>query len=284
MRIAIKKITAAFAIMLSLVACTQKEISEKDWVQLFNGKDLKDWDIKISKHELNDNFGNTFRVEDGLLKVRYDQYKSFDDQFGHIFYKKPFSAYLLVAEYRFVGEQVPWGPGWAVRNNGLMLHSQSAESMKKDQDFPISLETQLLGGMDSTPRSNANLCTPGTNVVMNGKLITDHCINSTSKTFFGDQWVTVETLVLGDSIVYNIADGDTVLVYNQPQIGDGNVANYDSAFKQDGKLLKEGYIALQAESAPIDFRKVALFNLEPYMNDPKALKEVLDQLRRRNKK
>jgi hypothetical protein len=165
-----------------------------------------------------------------------------------------------------------------------MLHSQSAESMKKDQDFPISLETQLLGGMDKTPRSNANLCTPGTNVVMNGQLITEHCINSTSKTFFGDQWVTVETLVLGDSVIYNIADGDTVLTYNQPQIGDGNVANYDSASKQDGKLLSEGYIALQAESAPIDFRKVMLFDLQPYMNDPVALKKILEQLRKRKKK
>ncbi len=151
MRIAIGKITAAFAVMLGLTACAQKSISEKDWIQLFNGKDLKDWDIKIAKHELNDNFGNTFRVEDGLLKVRYDQYKSFDNQFGHIFYKKPFSAYLLVAEYRFVGEQVAGGPEWAIRNNGLMLHSQSAQSMKKYQDFPISLETQLLGGIGQNP-------------------------------------------------------------------------------------------------------------------------------------
>ena len=274
----------AIAVLSLGISCKTQKVSEKAWIQLFNGKDLKDWDIKIAKHDLNDNFGNTFRVEDGLLKVRYDQYKSFDDQFGHIFYKKPFGAYLLVAEYRFVGEQVPGGPGWAVRNNGLMLHSQSAESMRKDQDFPISLETQLLGGMDKTPRSNANLCTPGTNVVMNGQLITEHCINSTSKTFFGDQWVTVETLVLGDSIIYNIADGDTVLVYNQPQIGDGNVANYDSTSKQDGKLLKEGYIALQAESAPIDFKKVMLFDLQPYMNDPVALKVILEQLKHRNKK
>ncbi len=279
-----KTVKAIFTITIVLFSFScneQKNISEKDWIQLFNGKDLNDWDIKISKHDLNDNFNNTFRVEEGLLKVRYDQYKSFDEQFGHIFYNKPFSAYLLVAEYRFVGEQVPGGPGWAIRNNGLMLHSQSARSMKKDQDFPISLETQLLGGIGNAPRPNANLCTPGTNVVMNGQLITEHCINSTSKTFFGDQWVTVETLVLGDSIVHNIANGDTVLTYTQPQIGDGNVTNYDSTSKQDGKLLKEGYIALQAESAPIDFRKVALFNLEPYMNDPAALNKILDQLRHR---
>jgi hypothetical protein len=281
---ALRTLCAALAVFFSLSLEAQKSIPDNKWIQLFNGKDLKDWDIKIAKHELNENYGKTFRVENGLLKMRYDQYKSFDEQYGHIFYKKPFSAYLLVVEYRFVGEQVPGGPGWAIRNNGLMLHCQSAASMKKDQDFPISLETQLLGGIGKDARPTANLCTPGTNVVMNGKLITDHCISSSSKTFYGEQWVTVETLVLGDSLVYNIAEGDTVLTYSQPQIGDGNVSNFDSTIKQDGKLLKEGYIALQAESAPTDFRKVSLFNLEPYMHDREALRKILDQLRRRNKK
>ncbi|MBO9573070.1 MAG: DUF1080 domain-containing protein, partial [Chitinophagaceae bacterium] len=276
---AIQKTIATCVMLVGLSACAQK--NNAGWISLFNGKDLKDWDIKIARHELNDNYGNTFRVEDGLLKVRYDQYKSFDSLFGHIFYKKPFSAYLLVAEYRFVGEQVPGGPGWAVRNNGLMLHSQSAASMKLNQDFPISLETQLLGGIGKDARPTANLCTPGTNVVMDGKLITDHCISSSSKTYSGDQWVHVETLVLADSIVYNIVEGDTVLVYTKPQIGGEFVANYDPSIKQDGKLLKEGYISLQAESAPIDFRKVELFDLSPYMNDPAALRKILAELRKR---
>jgi hypothetical protein len=280
----VKKMAVAFMVTGSLSVCAQKKIAEKNWIQLFNGKDLKDWNVKIAKHELNDNYGNTFRVENGLLKVRYDQYSSFDDQFGHIFYKKPFGAYLLVAEYRFVGEQVKGGPEWAIRNNGLMLHSQSAASMKKNQDFPISLETQLLGGIGNVPRSTGNLCTPGTNVVMNGQLITEHCINSSSKTYPGDQWVTAEALVLEDSIIYNIVNGDTVLTYTHPQIGGEFVANYDSTFKQDGKLLKEGYIALQAESAPIDFRKVALFDLLPYINDPVELKKIIEQLRHRKNK
>lgn len=281
---ALRTLCATLAVFGSLSLHAQKSIPDNQWIRLFNGKDLKDWDIKIAKHELNENYGNTFRVENGLLKMRYDQYRNFDEQYGHIFYKKPFSAYLLVVEYRFVGEQVPGGPGWAVRNNGLMLHCQPAASMTRDQDFPISLETQLLGGIGKDARPTANLCTPGTNVVMNGKLITDHCISSSSKTYYGERWVTVETLVLGDSIIYNIAEGDTVLTYSQPQIGGGNVINHDSALKQDGKLLKEGYIALQAESAPTDFRKVMVFDLEPYMHDREALRKILDQLSRRNKK
>src|SRR5215510_7320992 len=77
-----------------------------DWIQMFNGKDLSGWDIKFAKHELNDNYLNTFRVEDGLLKVRYDKWTTFNGEFGHIFYKQPFSYYVVAVEYRFVGHQV----------------------------------------------------------------------------------------------------------------------------------------------------------------------------------
>jgi len=232
-----------------------------DWIQLFNGKNLDGWDVKISGHDLNDNFANTFRVEDGLLKVRYDGYKSFNNQFGHIFYKEPFSRYVVGVEYRFVGDQAPGGADWALRNSGIMIHSQSARSMAKDQDFPISIEVQLLGGNGSGERSTANLCTPGTNVVIKGQLITEHCLNSRSKTYNGEQWVRVEVLVLGDSIVKHIVNGDTVFEYSKPQIGGGVVNNFDPAVKQDGKLLTAGYIALQSESHPIDFRKVEIRRL-----------------------
>ncbi|GAA4435284.1 DUF1080 domain-containing protein [Pontibacter saemangeumensis] len=255
-----------------------------DWIQLFNGKDLEGWDLKIKGHALNENFGNTFRVEDGKMVVRYDQYDSFDEQYGHIFYKEPFSAYLLVMEYRFVGEQAKDGPGWATRNSGAMLHSQAAATMGLDQDFPISLEAQLLGGNGTDERTTANLCTPGTNVVMGDTLFTPHCINSSSKTYHGDQWVRAEVLVLGDSIVKHIVEGDTVLVYEKPQIGGGNVSNHDPAVKKDGQLLKEGYIALQSESHPVEFRKVELFNLEQYMDDPQKMKSVLRDLKKREAK
>ena len=157
--------------------------SPADWIQLFNGKDLKDWTIKFAKHDLGENFNDTFRAEDGLLKVRYDKWTTFNGEFGHLFYKEPYSYYLLVAEYRFVGEQVPGGPNWATRNNGLMLHSPHPKTMLKDQDFPISLEVQLLGGLGTGPRTTVNLCTPGSNVIYRGMLHTQHCTNSSSPTF-----------------------------------------------------------------------------------------------------
>jgi hypothetical protein len=247
------------------------------WIHLFNGKDLKDWTVKIRTHELNDNFANTFRVEDGMMKVRYDGYTSFDQQYGHIFYKKPFSYYLLQVEYRFVGEQCPGGEGWALRNSGAMLHSQDPKTMLKDQDFPISIEAQFLGGNGKDPRTTCNLCTPGTNVVLADSLFTPHCITSNSQTYHGDQWVTANFIVMGDEEVHHLVGTDTVFSYFKPQIGGGNVSPVDPAVKIDGKLLKEGYISLQSESHPIDFRRVAVVDLSGIKGDREKLRMTVQE-------
>ena len=248
-------------VILSVITLAANAQHKGKWKQLFNGKNLDGWSVKISGHELNDNFGNTFRVEDGLMKVRYDAYDSFKNQFGHIFYKTPYSYYLIAVEYRFVDKQVKGGPQWAYKNSGIMLHCQSPSTILKDQDFPISIEVQLLGGDATGERTTCNLCTPGTNVEMNNKLFTPHCINSSSKTFRGEEWVRAEVLVLGDSLVKHIVNGDTVLTYTKPQVGGGAVSNYDPAVKKDGQLLASGYISLQSESHPVEFRKVEIMDL-----------------------
>lgn len=271
--------------ILAMIACQGNKAGQSasnDWIQLFNGKDMNDWRVKISGYPLDDNYGNTFRVEDGKLKVGYDQYSQFDEKFGHIFYKNKYGYYLLAVEYRFVGDQVAGGPGWAIRNSGAMLHCQDPETMLEKQDFPISVEVQFLGGNGQDERSTANLCTPGTNVVMDGKLFTNHCVSSSSKTYHGDQWVRVEVLVLGDSLMEHIINGETVLKYEKPQIGGGNVSNYDESAKKDGELLQEGYIALQSESHPVEFRKVELFDLQSYSRDREALAKVLEKLKVRH--
>lgn len=275
-----KRQLCIFLILITIGCQTsQKRNASDEWIQLFNGKDINDWSVKIAGYPLNNNYGNTFRVEDGKLKVAYDGYTQFENKFGHLFYKEKYSYYLLGMEYRFVGDQVAGGPDWAIRNSGAMLHSQDPETMMVNQDFPISIEVQLLGGNGKDERPTANLCTPGTNVVMNGKLFTNHCISSSSKTYHGDQWVRVEVLVLGDSLMEHIIDGETVLKYEKPQMGDGNVSNFDPAVKKDGMLLNEGYISLQSESHPIEFRKVELFNLEKYAANPQTLKNILEKLK-----
>lgn len=263
-------------VLVNFDAVSQKKPDKEEWVQLFNGKDLSGWDIKITGHELNANFANTFRVEDGMLMVSYDGYETFTNQYGHMYYKQPFSYYKIRVEYRFVGEQLTGGAAWNVRNSGVMLHSQSAQSLAKDQAFPVCLEFQLLGGLGKGPRTTGNLCTPGTYVEMNGKVDLTHCINSSSQTYDGDQWVNVEAVVLGDSVIYHLVERDTVLRYQHPKIGEGDsqMKTYflpDDWLKKDGTPLKEGYIALQAESHPIHFRKIELLNLKGCMN-PKCMK------------
>lgn len=249
-----------------------------EWIELFNGKDLEHWIPKISKHEVGNNYQNTFQVRDGKMIVNYDGYESFDEQYGHIFYDKPYSAYYLAVEYRFVGEQAPNGPGWAWRNSGAMLHGQDPRTMLRDQDFPISIEAQLLGGPEEGERTTSNLCTPGTNVVMDGELFTPHCTSSSSATYRGDQWVRATFLVLRDSLIQHFLDGEVVLEYTKPQIGGGNVAPVDDAIKQDGKPLTGGYLSFQSESHPIEFRKIALVDLEPIYDDTEVLKNVVQDL------
>jgi len=221
---------------------------KNEWIQLFNGKDLSNWTVKIRGHEAGINHNDTFSVKDGVIHVSYDKYKNFDKTYGHIFYKTPFSHYLLRIEYRFLGDQAPGGEDWAFRNSGVMLHGQTPQSMSVDQDFPNSIEVQFLGGKGKGKRTTANLCTPGTDVVMNNKLLKRHCFSSKSETYHGDQWVTVEIEVRGSKSIKHMIDGKTVMEYTNPQL-------------DDGTLLEGGTISLQSESHPVEFRKVELKRL-----------------------
>ena len=256
------------ALAVPLVAGAQGSADE-EWVQLFNSQNLDGWIPKVRGYEVGENFGNTFRVADGVMQTGYEAYGEFNARFGHIFYEHPYSYYRLGVEYRFIGEQIKGGPGWAVRNSGVMVHSQAPETMLKDQSFPISIEIQLLGGTGEGERTTANLCTPGTHVVFDGKLETKHCINSTSKTYHGDQWVRAEVLVLGSSVIRHVLEGEVVLAYEMPQIGGRNVDGHDPGIKKDGELLDSGYISIQSESHPMEVRKVELLNLAGCM-DPEA--------------
>ena len=240
---------------------TPKHNNEEEWVSLFDGANYDDWTPKFAGSELGVNYKDRFVFEDSLLSVRYTEIDTFKGNFGHLYYKDKFSHYKLRAKYRFVGEQMTNGPGWAFRNNGLMLHCQEPSSLGLDQDFPISLELQLLGGGGTDDRTTANLCTPGTNVVMNDSLFTPHCVSSVSKTYHGDQWVEVEALVLGDSLVQHIMEDQVVLEFTNPTVGGGNVGGFKESAFVEGIPLKEGYISIQAETHPIDFESIELLNL-----------------------
>lgn len=261
------QLLSTFLVFFCLVSChvyQKKDTAAVDkWVQLFNGKDLEGWVVKIKGHPLNVNYKNTFRVENGVLQVNYDEYDTFDESYGHIFFNKEFSNYKLRLQYRFTGEQLKGGEGWATRNSGIMLHCQTPESMGLNQDFPVSIEVQLLGGLGNGERSTGNLCTPGTHVIMNNEKITRHCTNSTSKTYNGDQWVQVEVLVMNDSIISHKINNETVMSYSKPQIGGGEVNFGVETWKtKEGNPLKKGFISLQSESHPVEFRNIEILELK----------------------
>jgi hypothetical protein len=260
--LAFSSLSLLVVLFLSGTAHAQDDVGKQSekWVALFNGRDLTGWTPKIVGHAAGVNFGDTFRVVDGLLTVDYENYDAFRGRFGHLFYDKEFSNYRLRAEYRFVGDQVEGGPGWAFRNSGLMLHGQSPQSMDEDQKFPASIEVQLLGGRAEGKRPTANLCTPGTHVVRSGKLWKPHCLNSESETYRGDGWVTVEVEVRGDSIRHRI-DGDTVLAYDQPQLDPGDKDAKKLLAGGKGVALRKGSISLQSESHAIQFKTVEILEL-----------------------
>ena len=248
----------------------------EQWISLFNGHDLSGWDIKMASYPVGENFRDTWRVEDGMIRVVYDDYESFDDAYGHMYYRQPYSHYKLRFEYRFTGDQTPGGASWNVRNSGVMLHAQRAASNELGQDFPVSVELQLLGGLGTGERETGNVCTPGTAIVMGDTINYNHCVNSTSRTYDGDGWVHAEAVVLGGEAMHFLIEGDTVLSFRQPQIGgdfsavglsDGSTDEGTGAISLEewearaGEILTEGYIALQAESHPIDFRNIELLDL-----------------------
>ncbi len=254
---------SSFAISALAFASTlsAQEADGDGWISLFNGKDLTGWTPKITGYDLGDNFGDTFRVEDGVIKVRYDKYEEFGGKFGHLFYKTPYDNYIFSIDYRFTGEQAKGGPGWALRNSGVMIHGQDPATMTKDQDFPVSLEVQLLGGNGTAERTTGNLCTPGTLVTMDGKLRREHCINSKSKTFHGDVWVTAEIEVKGNKVTHSI-NGETVMEYENPVL-DEKDAKAKKLIKDGDALLKGGSISLQAESHPVEFRNIKIKPIKP---------------------
>lgn len=232
---------------------------KEGWRPLFNGRNLDGWIYKERGSELGVDPASTVKVEDGVIRMDYSGWDSFEGRFGHLFHEVPFDRYRVRVVYRFLGDQVKGGPGWAYRNSGIMLHCQDPKSMRTDQDFPVSVEVQLLGGSGSGKRSTANLCTPGTNVEMKQEVVTRHCTNSRSETFHGDQWVTAEVEVLGNESITHYVNGVEVMKYQRPQL-DPNDPDAQTLMRiRDGDvMLDRGWISLQGESHPVEFKSVEI--------------------------
>ncbi|MEO1699906.1 MAG: DUF1080 domain-containing protein [Planctomycetota bacterium] len=261
-----RRIATALAVAagaaLSCASPAERGPADSGWLPLFDGASLSGWTPKFSGHAAGDNVADTFRVEDGLLTVSYDDYDSFDGRFGHLFFDAEFSSYDLRAVYRFVGDQCAGAPGWAWRNNGLMFHGQTPGTMRDDQDFPVSVEAQLLGHTDpAADRPNGGVCTPGTNVAVDGEVRQDHCISSGGPTTLGDGWVEFVLKVRGTGRIEHWIDGALVHAYEAPQLDprDEDAARLMAAGAP--LLLERGTISIQAESHPIQFRTIELLRV-----------------------
>ena len=241
------------------------------WKPLFNGRNLDGWIPKINHRALGDNWRDTFTVKDGVLRVSYGEYDRFKDEFGHLIYRTPFSAYRLRLEYRFTGDPPPGTPAWANRNSGVMLHGQAPETMGLDQTFPVSVEAQLLGGRPGETRPTGNVCTPGVTVSIGGVPLKTHCLNSTAPTFQDGQWVRFEVEVHGAKLVRQIVEGRTVMEYADLRLAPAEypgLTNIDvkspagAALAARGEApLDRGYISLQSEGSPVEFRKIEIREL-----------------------
>ena len=236
----------------------------EQWTSLFDGESLSGWEMKIAGYELNNNYRNTFSVKDGVIRVSYSDYDSFDEKFGHLFYtEKKFKNYHLKMDYRFYGEHANQlqneNEAWNYKNSGVMLHSEDPSKMFLDQEFPVSIEAQFLGGSGERDRPTLNMCSPGTEVDINGSQALKHCISSNSKTYHNEDWVSVELIVYSDSIVHHVIDRDTVMTYSNIKIGGGYLS--DNFTDRIGDPLEEGYISLQSEGHPIEFKNIRIREL-----------------------
>lgn len=247
-------------ILVLLFSCTgaKNRGGEKGWVTLFNGKDLDGWVVKIAGQPLGENFGNTFRVEEGILSTRYDAYgANFNNRFGALYYNRPLTNYRLKVEYRFVGETAPGAPAWGFRDGGIQYHGQDPATVGLEQQFPVCLEYNLHGGNGKDERPVGEICTPGTRVDIEGKTNTSFCTPATVKrTFHGDQWVTAE-IEVRDGVIRHFVNGEEILKFENPRYDTAHAIAKTLVVNGDTRL-RSGYISLQSNSHPMDFRKIEL--------------------------
>jgi len=249
---------ALLAATVAILAAAAPAAAET-WRPIFNGRDLEGWVPKINHHPLGENWRDTFRVRDGVLVVSYERYDAFKDEFAHLIYRTRLSNYRLRLEYRLTGPQTPGAPAWAVRNSGVMLHGQPPETMALDQAFPVSVEAQFLAGAPGETRPTANVCTPGVTVSIAGVPRREHCLNAASKTYPEGEWVRFEAEVQGGRLIRHRVNGETVLEYTDVRLAPAELAQLGAgaaALPKDAAPLDGGYISLQGEGHPVEFRNI----------------------------
>ena len=242
-----------------------EETKAGPWRSIFDGRTLDGWTPKIAGYPAGDNHQQTFVVDHGTIRVSYAGYDRFNNQFGHLFYKTPFKAYRLRLMYRFGDPGLPDTPTWARSNSGVMFHSQSPESMTLNQSFPVSVEFQILGDKRDAPKATGAVCTPGVNITINGVLAKDHCTPPTNgPTIANGTWTKLELDVMPNGEVFQKINGVTVqhyagLAYDPKDTVAPGAQAYLAA--HGDAPITEGYIALQSEGHPVEFKDIEIQDL-----------------------
>jgi hypothetical protein len=228
-------------------------------VKIFNGQDLTGWVPLIKKSAFNVNYQNTFRADPAnqIIRVTYEDYPDtdFDGRYGMLYYDKYLTDYRVRLTYRFREPQAQNPSQWGKNNTGLMLFGIDPRDVMGDPDFPPAIEIQLLGTPSTGGTNNANLCQPGGMWV--SKLFGENngsgngCKASKSGPApTAGEWVTIEAevLVSGETKIYQHPETITPVLSisgpmynNQPVLG--------------------GYMAIQSESQPVEFKDIELKEL-----------------------
>ena len=222
-----KNILILFLFSLCYYSCNNPETRS-----LFNGEDLSGWHIDVPEMDKDPQARNPFIVREGMLV-------SLGTPPGHLITDENFENYKLEVEYRFAGE-----PG----NCGVLVHASTPRALY--DMFPKSIEVQMM-------HENA-----------------------------GDFWCIVEDITVpemekrrGPKENWGITEGKERRIRNLTEDSENPVGEWNNMIIEcrndsitvwvNGDLVNQGFnataqtgnIALQAEGAEVEFRKVELTNL-----------------------
>jgi len=214
----------ATGLLAGLPLLTQAQVK-----RLFNGRDLSGWHVDVPAMDNNPAVKSPFLVRNGLLV-------SMGEPNGHLITDARYQDYRLEVQYRFAGK-----PG----NCGVLVHASTPRALYKM--FPKSIEVQLMhqNAGDfwcivediSVPEMEKRRGPRENWGVTEGKERRIVNLTDGSEKPLGE-WNTLIIECLGDAIKVWL---------------NGDLVNYGT-----GATVRQGQIALQAEGAEVEFRKVEL--------------------------
>lgn len=263
--IRIRRATLAGALLLLASCASLPGGAQPHLHRIFDGKSLKGWVLKTTKYPLGENPHDMLTARDGVMRFSFDGFERFNGEYAVVYYDKPLRNYILQLDYRFAGRQAPGAPAWAKRNSGVMLFAQPPQTMTLNQSYPISVEDQLLGGLDNGSRQTLAVCMVDITVVINGAKPTGHCTPDVATrppatppplpTFDGDQWVKLR-IEVKSGVAKSYANGILFNTISEPHVD----APHPWLSSQDA-AAQPSYFALQGESDEVEFRNIELAEL-----------------------